>query len=129
MITKPRRFKKGDSQSIFFYLSIAIFLFLIIGFLIFTNLKINRRRQELLSQIDFLKKEIQTLEEKNTQLKAGISQLGEPSYLEEKIRDQGYKKPGEEVVAIKKVITEEEKEPEKEKNLLEKFLEFFKIKQ
>jgi len=107
----------------------AIFLFIIIGFLIFTNLKINRRRQEILSQIEFLKKEIQILEEKSANLKSGISQLGEQSYWEEKIREQGYKKPGEEVVAIKKVITEEEKEPEKEKNLLEKFLEFFKIKQ
>jgi len=128
MITKSIRFKrKIFGQNLFFPILLAFLILLIIGFLISTNLKINRRRSELISQIETLKKEIQTLEEKNVNLKAEISQQGEEHFLEEKIREQGYKKPGEEVVAIKK-IEAEKVETEKEKSFFQNWWEWLKAK-
>ena len=52
------------------------------------------------SRIDELKKEIQVLSEKNDKLKSGIDQAQNEYYLEEKAREQGYKKPGEEAVVV-----------------------------
>jgi len=122
MITK--KFKKKKSfQTIFFQVLFGLFAITIAVFLIVSNFKINKRRQELISQITFLEKEIQILEEKNEQLKAGIARTESESYLEREARERlGLKKPGEEVVAIKKVESEEAEKPE-EKNFWDKIWE------
>ena len=53
-------------------------------------------------RIDTLKQEIQDLETEKQRLQAGIRETEEKEYLEKKIRDQGYKKSGEQVVVVKK---------------------------
>ena len=101
MISKSRRIRKGNShQTIFFLILIGSLLVLVIGFLIFSNLKISQRRTDLTAKIEDFKKEIQILEEKNQELRAGIAQTESESYWEERIREQGYKKPGEEQVVV-----------------------------
>lgn len=101
MISKLRRIRKGNSyQTIFFSILIGSLLVLAIGFLIFSNLTINQRRAELTAKIEDFKKEIQFLEKKNQELRAGIAQTESESYWEERIREQGYKKPGEEQVVV-----------------------------
>jgi len=113
MLTKSRRYKKSSLQTIFFSIFLFLFFLAMVGFLVFSNWKISQRRAELTSQIEALKKEIQILEEKNAQLRAGISQTEKESYWEEKIRQEGYKKPGEEQVVVlppeKKELRKEEK--------------------
>ena len=63
-------------------------------------------------------------------MKAGISQSQTQDYLEKEARERlGLKKPGEEVVAIKKIQSEEgTKEVKQEKNLWQKILEFLKLR-
>jgi cell division protein FtsB len=84
----------------------------------------DQKRAELLLRLEKLKKEVQTLEERNAQLKVGVSQVTQDEYWEEKIREQGYKKPGEEVVVVKPEVKEEEKE-EKEQSFWDKLLRKF----
>ena len=123
MLTHFKKIKKESTfQNIFFSIMIGIFLFGIIGFLLISNFKINQKRSQLFGQIESLEREIQVLEEKNKKLEAGISQTGEESYWEEKAREQGYKKPGEESVVV---LPPEESSTstEKEKGFWEKFLE------
>ena len=76
----------------------------------------------MIEKIDYLKQEIEDLEEKNNQLKAGSGQTGSDTYWEERIREQGYKKPGEESVVV---LPPEEGggEIEEEKNIWQRFLE------
>jgi len=100
MISKSRRFKKSSHQTIFFSILIGSLLVLVIGFLIFSNLKISQRRADLTARIGDLKKEIQILEKKNQELRAGITQTESESYWEERAREQGYKKPGEEQIVV-----------------------------
>jgi len=50
--------------------------------------------------IEDLQKELQALEDRNAKLKAGISEAGTETFWEEKIREQGYKKPGEEAIVV-----------------------------
>ena len=124
MIVKSKTIKKKNSfQDIFFSVLIAIFLFGMIGFLIVSNFKINQRRGELLGQINSLEKEIQALEEKNKELQTGISDTEKESFWEEKLREQGYKKPGEEAVVVLPPQEQNPTSTEKAKSFWEKFLE------
>ena len=124
MIQKTKRIRKESSrQTIFFSTLAGILVLLIISFLIFSNFKISQKRSEMITKIENLKKEIQTLEEKNQELRAGITQTESEIYWEEKIRGQGYKKPGEEQVVVLPPEASEEGEREEEKGIWQKILE------
>ena len=124
MLTKQKKFKKSQSQTVFFSVFISLLVLVVIGFLIFTNWKISQRRSELNLRIESLKKEIQILEEKNAQLRAGISQSLTESYLEKEAREKfNLKKPGEEVLTILPPEEGEEEMGAKEKSLWQKILE------
>jgi len=129
MIAKKQK-KKKSFQEIFLSVLFVFFTLAIIGLLAVSNFKIRERRKELLAQIETLEKEIQNAEKKNQELKAGISESQTEDYLEKEAREKlGLKKPGEEVVAIKKIQSEEkQKEQKEEKSLWQKILEFLKIK-
>ncbi len=112
MKVKFRKNKKVHaSRNIFLSVLLGILLLVIVGFLINTNLKINRRRTELVFQTKTLKSEIKTLEEKKQEMKEKISQAASKEYLEEVARNQfGLQLPGEKTF----VITEEEENEEKD---------------
>ena len=52
------------------------------------------------TEIKKAQEELQILQERQETLKAGLSAAQGESFQEEKLRDQGYKKPGEEVIAV-----------------------------
>jgi len=82
-----------------------------ISFLIFSNLKINKKRVELNVRIENLKKGIKVLEREKQDLSAKIFQVGTEDYLEKEARERfNLKKPGEEVVVI---LSPEEGQEEK----------------
>ena len=100
------------------------FLFLAVaGFLVFSNLKISRERTEKLKTIEELQEEIRALEEKNANLKAGLIQTESDIYWEEKAREQGYKKPGEEAVVVLPPEEEAAQGTQEEKSLWQEFLD------
>jgi cell division protein FtsB len=112
MIAKNRKRKRpGKFKDIFFSSLLALFLLLIAGFLVFSNLKINQKRAELTSKIEELRKEVELLEERNEQLKSGIFQTESDDYWEAKLYEQGYKKPGEEAIVV---LPPEEESPSEE---------------
>ena len=115
MITKSRKIKRGASYQTVMYSIAALLLFSVaIGFLVYSNWRINKRRTELISKIQYLQQEIQVTEKKNQELKSGISRGSSQSYLEEIARSNlGLKKPGEEVVVVLPP-PEKEKEIKKE---------------
>jgi len=114
MLTKSRKNKKSSRREIIFPIFMAILVILGIAFLVFSNLKINQRRKNLLSQIAKLEEEIKAQEKKNAELKAGVSQVLDQNYLEQEAREKlGLKKPGEEVVSVQQAEPEEIKTEEK----------------
>ncbi len=123
MIAKTKRIKKGSVKNIFSSVLIIISILAVVGFLIFSNLRISQRRAELRSQVEAIEKKIQLLEEKNQELRAGIIKTQSESYWEEKIREQGYKKPGEEQVVVLPPEESKEKETKAEKSFWQKFLD------
>jgi len=124
MIAKKKKIEKGSVlKKVFYSALIGIFLFVTVGFLVISNFKINQRRGELISQIEELDREIQVLQERNENLKAGIVQAETDIYWEEKLREQGYKKPGEEQVVVLPPENGKATSTVEEKNIFEKFLE------
>ena len=123
MIAKKRKDKKREFlQGIFFSSLIGIFLLGAVGFLVISSLNINQKRSEMIERIGELKEEIMLLEENNDKLRAGIIQTESDVYWEEKMRERGYKKPGEEAVVV--LPFEETKEEQvSEKSLWQKFLD------
>lgn len=108
MIAKLKRMeRKGSGEEFFFKFIFSILIALLIGFLIISDFKISKRREELNEKLASLKKESEALEEKNKTLESRISQTGKESYWEQKIREQGYVRSGENPVVI--VSPKEEK--------------------
>lgn len=127
MISKSRRIRKGNShQTIFFSILIGSLLVLVIGFLIFSNLKISQRRADLTARIEDFKKEIQILEKKNQELRAGITQTESESYWEERAREQGLVREGEKQVVIVPSEGSQREEGGRAQNLSERVLEKIK---
>ena len=101
MIQKKRKIKKRESFKPMVASAVVIFLVsLFIGFMAFSNWRINEKRAGLIKQAEELQKEIDELTKRNEELKNGISQTQSSDYQEEKLYEQGYKKPGEEVVVV-----------------------------
>ena len=127
MIAKYRKSAKYSFQTIFSLFFIGVLALAILIFLFTSNLKLSERKAELDSQIISLNKEFQVLEKENQELKAGISQISQDSYLEKKAREQfNLKKPGEEVVAFIKEDDKKEEE-EKKENFWERILRKLKF--
>lgn len=125
MIAKSKKIKKGASYQTVMYSILALLLFsAVIGLLIYSNWRINKRRAELVSQIQDLQQEIQASEKKNQELKSGISQSLGPSYLEEKaMSNLGLKKPGEEMVVVLPPPEKETGQKEEQKGFWQRVLE------
>ncbi|MFH1656882.1 MAG: septum formation initiator family protein [bacterium] len=127
MVAKLPKNAKRSFQAIFVLFFIGLLTTAILFFLLVSNSKLNQRKADLNSQIEFLAKEKQSLEKENQELKAGISQISQDSYLEKKAREQfNLKKPGEEVVAFIKDESEEDKKEIKE-NFWQKILNKLKF--
>lgn len=125
MIAKIRKKIKRQRINIFFSVFFGILLFAAISFLIVSNWRIHQKKAELYSTIETLKQEIQNLEKEKQGLEVGVELTSNNEAMERKLREQGYKKPGEEVVVVKKE-KEEQASNEEEQSFFEKILEKFK---
>lgn len=111
MIAKNSKIKReGKGQEIFFSLFIAFLVISGIAFLAVSNYRIKEKRSEMIGRIEDLKKQIAVLEEQNSNLRTGISQATSSAYQEEKMREQGYQRPGENNI----VVVPPEQKPEAE---------------
>ena len=72
----------------------------VVAFLGVSNWHMYRDRQKIQAEINALQEQIQISEERREVLEAGLSAVQGEDFQEEKMRDQGYKKPGEEVIAV-----------------------------
>lgn len=124
MVTKKEKVRKREfRQNLFFSILIGIVLLGAVSFLVISNLRINQKRAELIDGIETLRTEIQLLEEKNQQLRAGLIQTESETYWEGKAREQGYKKPGEESVVVLPPEDKGQELAEEEEGLWRKILE------
>ena len=101
MITKAKKQRKRElKQGVFFQAIFFLLMVFFIGILSVSYFRITKKRTELTKKIEFLKEEIQFLEEEREGLETGISQTEKESYWEEKAREQGYVREGENPVVV-----------------------------
>jgi len=112
MIPKNKK-KKNDAQSVVFPVILGLLFVGMVSFLVISDLRINQKRGEMLNTIDELQQEITALESEKKELESGLIDTEDATYWEGKLREQGYKKPGEEaVVVLPSEETEEIETPE-----------------
>jgi cell division protein FtsB len=126
MVAKIKKIKKGSRyKEIISSVFLLILFFGIAGFFVFSSWKISKKREEMASRIDSLKKELEMLEGKSESLRSGITDAQTDYYWEEKAREQGYKKPGEEAVVVLPPEDQVQLEPQAPENFWQKVKNFF----
>lgn len=125
-----KKSKKGDK---IFYLFFLIVISLSIVFLSASIIRIIQKRNNLNKEIEEIKKTFFSLQEKKKQLEGQLAKIKTEAFWEEKIRQEGYIKKGENPVVILKPEnlnfqkSESQIELPKTQNFLEKIKNFFKI--
>jgi len=101
MIAKKRKYKKGNKQDKAL-MGLLVFLdILIIGFLVFGNIKLYAENKAISNQSLNINKELIRIEDKNRELEELFAFTSREEYTERILREKGmYKKEGEEVVVI-----------------------------
>lgn len=97
--------KKGIQKYIIIFLSLVLLAFIVVSIW-----RVNKRRRGLAFQVQELEQEIQAFQEKNQALRAQISEAETDEYWEKRLREQGFKKPGEQVAVILPPETSEEEQ-------------------
>src|SRR3989338_11233243 len=98
----------------------GLFVFLVVGIggvLLFNNIQLYGRTQELRSRAEELRLQKANLEAQKARLQTDITQSQTPEYQEKILREKGlYQKPGEQVITV---VPQEQKQgaPEKPANV------------
>ena len=95
--------KKNRNNAVkrFLFIACGILMLLIFVFLIIADIKIYKKREQFVSQIEKLENRIQDLKNKNDNLKKGILAANDDAYIEKVAREElSLQKPGEKVVSF-----------------------------
>lgn len=87
------------------------------------NWKINKKRSVFLTQINQLEKELKSLQERKDEYEAELARTQTDEFIEEKLREQGYTKPGEGVFVVVPQEEAQEEQAEEEKSFWQRLLE------
>ena len=96
----PKNKKRGVWQQIALSILLGIPVLALIAFLVISDYRIYLNRADIQAQISKLQQQADALKEQGATLQQGLDQANQDNYQEAKLRDQGYKKPGEEVWAV-----------------------------
>ena len=129
MITKKTsKAKRSPSDNLLVAL-LLVFNLTILGFLLIANVRLFSQTGESKDKYLDLNQEIRELEKKNGELEELLAITNDEVEVEKFLREKGlYKKPGEEVVVIKREEGEQEVNivPQYSASLLDKITDFFK---
>jgi len=121
MITESKKKKKEKNHSLYFSIILGVLVTVIIGFLVFSNIKMSQKKAVLTERYAFLQEQLRLLEQRKKDLEAGISYQETEEYLEGIAKDKlNLRYEGEQVVSV--VKNDEEDKTKEEENFLTKFL-------
>ena len=99
------------------YLFLTFTFIFLIGFLIVSNWNIHKKRSKFNRGLKTLEGNLEKAEKRNQELKAKIADVSDKDYIERVAREKfGLKKPGEEVVVIKREKAKPVPETKKEES-------------
>ncbi|OQX00885.1 hypothetical protein BWK69_00585 [Candidatus Parcubacteria bacterium A4] len=123
---KRNRQKTPYWKTLLSSLMVVAIVMAVIIYLTFSIINIKKERAGMGVELDYLKDQLESADQKNEGLKMGISKKGTEEYWEGKAREQGYKKPGEEVVIVVPPEDNKKIESGESENIWQKFLDIFK---
>ncbi len=102
MIAKLKKIKKRKkSGRLFFYIFLLVLTIFSITTFSVSNWKIRKKRSDIKKQMEQLKEEVERIEKRNQELRAGVSQALTEVSLEREAREKfNLKKPEEQVVTV-----------------------------
>lgn len=101
MKARQKIIKQRREQRVFSAI-LGLFLLILTCLLVFSNWKIGQKRKELLFGVEKLRSMMNAMQVEGEKLREHVLESETEAYWEEKLREHGYKKPGESVVIIKK---------------------------
>lgn len=128
MIAKKRKSKNRWLGNFFLTIFFCIFVFSLVFLLLSSNLKLKKKRAEILEKIAETQREIERLEKENQAFQNQILSKKSEDYLEKEAREHlGLKKTGEEVAVIleKEIEKSPLPQPKEERSFWQKLKEFF----
>jgi len=125
MIAKLKKQKKSSSKNedLFFQIIFVFLLVFFVGYLAISNYRIIKKRGQLNETIKNLTEEIQELEAERQILEAGIIETQKDVYWEERVREQGYVKEGEQQVVVLGPENVQREEAVSERTFIQEILE------
>jgi len=127
MIAESKKKKKEKNYSLYFSIILGILVIVIIGFLVFSNIKMSQKKAALTERYAFLQEQLRLLEQRKKDLEAGISYQETEEYLEGVAKDKlNLRYEGEQVVSVVKNEDNKDKIKEEE-NFWTKFLDKMKF--
>ena len=127
MIAESKKKKKEKNYSLYFSIILGILVKVIIGFLVFSNIKMSQKKAALTERYAFLQEQLRLLEQRKKDLEAGISYQETEEYLEGVAKDKlNLRYEGEQVVSVVKNEDNKDKIKEEE-NFWTKFLDKMKF--
>ncbi|MFW6283160.1 MAG: septum formation initiator family protein [Minisyncoccales bacterium] len=115
---------KNKRDNLFSILKISL-LIIIVVFLSYTNFNLYKVNKEKKEEAKELNSKINQQEKEYQELKEDISATKKEEHWESKIREQGYKKPGEKQVVVLPLESKNEATTTQEKTFWEKTKETF----
>lgn len=101
MIADFRKNKKDAVKNQVFMHIAGVLLMCLLVVLVIANVRIQKKRQEFLAQVANLQRQVEQLQESNSDLKEGISKENDPAYIEKIAREQlDLQKEGETTVSF-----------------------------
>ena len=114
--------KKGPWSKLLFALG-GVLILLVFVVLVIANIKVYNKRKELATQVDNLKNKIEAIQQKNEDLKKGISKSNDDAYIEKVAReDLDLQKEGETVISFIKAPNQQSSNNREKRNILQAWL-------
>lgn len=123
MITNFKNKRKRNLWPHFSFYFGGILILFIFVILVIANIKIYYKRQEYLAQVANLQNQIKDIQQRNENLKQGISKADDNQYIEKVAREElDLQKPGEKVVSFVMSQTQSQETNNQPKNIWQKWL-------
>ena len=114
-----------NSQKKFLLAIRGVVVLLIVLLLVIANIRIYKKREKLLSQIETLKNKIQDTREKNYNLKEGILKSNDAQYTEKIAREElDMQKPGEKVFSFVMAKDQQAENNNNQKNIFQAWFDW-----
>ncbi len=123
MVSNFKKKRKTGPFNKFLLIVGAISISFLFVFLVVSNVKVYKKKQQLNAHVEDLKNKIENIQKQNDGLREGILKTDDPAYIEKVAREElDLQKPGEKVISFIKTENNKSQNNSQQKNIFEYWL-------